>query len=278
MRKSIALLSVLLFMIILFGILNVIFLVYKNYTKDNFANIINQNSEIIFDIKKILKKININSTKDLKIILTSVPFYSKDGNFRGLVKINLLSNRINLNDYLKNNKINFSIDYILDKIFEKYKIADPLFLKSIILDTLDNDNKERNAYSEIKLFDKTFPNGYINKRIFKTILNYYFKKTNDGNVYKIPWNKFFIFLNIHTPIFCEFMDKNLFNLFNENNCKKLEETKIANRLNIISFNKNKTLIISLNIFYILNNQKEKLNLIYDLQNKKVISIESNILY
>jgi len=278
MKKSIALLSVLLFMIILFGILNTIFLIYNNYSKDNFSNIINQNSELISNIKNILKKIDINSTKNLKTILTSVPFSSKDGNFRGIVKINLLSDRINLNEYLKNNKINSSIDYVLDKIFEKYEIADPLFLKSLILDTLDNDNKERNAYSEIKLFDKTFPNGYINKKIFKIILNYYVKKTDDKNVYKIPWNKFFIFLNIHTPIYCEFINKNLFNLFDEDNCKELEKTKIANGLDIISFNKNKTLIIGLNILYMLNNQKEKLNVIYDVHNKKVISIESNPLY
>jgi len=281
MKKSIALFSVLLFMIILFGILNMIFLIYQNSLKDNFANIINQNSELISNVKNILKKIDINSTNELKTILTTFPFSSKDGYFRGIVKINLLSNRINLNEYLKNNKINPSIDYILDKIFEKYEIADPVFLKSLILDTLDKDISERNADSEIKLFDKTFPNGYLNKKILNKLLKYYVNKTGDKNVYKIPWDKFFIFLNGHTPIYCEFMNKKMFNLLEiSTNCKKIGENNLSKSLDIISFDNNnkKTLIIDLNILYVLNNQNENLNIIYDLYKKKVISIESSVLY
>jgi len=278
MKKSIALLSVLFFMIILFGIVNAIFLIYEKYSSNNFSNIINQNSELINNIKSILKKTDINSTDNLKSLLTTIPFSSKNGDFRGIVKINLVSNKINLNEYLQNNKINTSIDYFLDKLFEKYEIADPIFLKSLILDTLDKDNKERTEYSEIKLFNKTFPNGYINKKIFKIILNYYVKKTDDKNVYKIPWNDFFIFLNIHTPIYCKFMNKKFFNIFGENSCKDLEKTKIANTLDIIPFNKNKAIIISLDISYILNNQEENFNIIYDLHKKKVINIESSVLY
>jgi len=277
-KKSIALISVLFFMILLFSIINIIFSVYKNYLNNNFANIINQNSELIKDITDTLKRIDINSSKDLESILTTIPISSKKGDFRGVIKVNLLSNRINLNEYLKNNTINPSIDLILNRIFEKYEISDPIFFKNLILDTLDNDINEREAYSEIKLFDKTFPNGYINKKIFKIILDYYYKKRNDKNIYKIPWNKYFIFLKIDTPIYCKFMNKNLFNLFKNNSCSNLEKTKIAKGLDIIAFNKTKNIIVNLNISYILNNQEEKLNILYNLTKKKVINIESNILY
>jgi len=272
MKKSIALLSVLLFMFLLFGIVSSIFFIYEKYSKDNFANTINQNSELIQNIKEILKKVDINSTEDLKVILTTIPFSSKDRNFRGVVKVSLMSNRINLNEYLKGNQINLFIDYILDRIFEKYEIKDPLFLKSLILDTLDKDIKERNAYSEIKLFDKTFPNGYINKKILNKILKYYDKRRDDKNVYKIPWNKFFIFLRVHTPIYCEFINKEFLNFFNCQSSK-------ANKIDLIyKYNKTKNLIIKLKISYILNNQKENFNIIYNLNTKKVINIESNPLY
>ena len=280
MKKSIALLSVLLFMLLLFGVVASIFSIYQKYSNNNFANIINQNSELISDVKNMLKKVDINSSESLKNILTTIPFSSNNGDFRGIVNVSLISNRINLNEYLKDNKINPAIDYILDKIFEKYEISDSMFLKNLILDTLDSDVNEREAYSEIKFFDKTFPNGYINKKILKKILDYYYKKRDDKSVYKIPWDKYFIFLSIHTPIYCEFVNKNILDVLNVENdvCENLKKSKIANKLDIISFDKNKTLILDLNISYILNNQEEKMNIIYDLNQKKVIDIESYPLY
>jgi len=279
MKKGVALFFTFIFIIIIFAIANEVFKIYKNYSSQNYAQIINQNSIFISNITNILKQIDINSSDDLKSILTSFPLFSRDGDFRGLVKVSIESNKIPINNYLKNNKINKNINNFLNLLFEKYEIIDPLFLKSIILDTLDIDDKERAGYSEIKLEDNYFPNGYINRDILKKIINYYYKKSEDKNVYKIPWDRLFTFFK--TPAYCEFLNKEILNILGfDKNCEEIIEDnkQTLEKLNIISFNKAKPLIVKININYILNKNEENLKIFYDINKKKVIKIENSILY
>ena len=279
MKKGVALFFTFIFIIIIFAIANEVFRVYKNYSTKNYAQIINQNSIFISNITNILKRMDINSSDDLKNVLTSFLLFSKEGDFRGLVKISIESNKISLNNYLKNNKINKNIDNFLDLLFEKYEIADPFLLKSIILDTLDMDNKERLGYSEIKLENNYFPNGDINKDILKKIIDHYYKKSEDKNVYKIPWDKLFTFFK--TPAYCEFLNKEILNILGfEKSCEETMENnkKTLEKLNIISFNRIKPLIVKIDINYVLNKNEENLKIFYDINKKKVIRIENSILY
>ena len=279
MKKGVALFFTFIFIIIIFAIANEVFRIYKNYLAKNYAQIINQNSIFILNIKNILKQIDINSSDDLKNVLTSFPLFSKEGDFRGLVKVSIESNKISINNYLENNKINKNIDNFLDLLFEKYEILDPLLLKSIILDTLDSDNKERVGYSEIKLEDNYFPNSYINKEILKKIINYYYKKSEDKNVYKIPFDKLFTFFK--TPAYCEFLNKEILNILGfDKSCKEIikDNKNVLEKLDIISFNKTRPLILKIDINYVLNKNEENLKIFYDINKKKVVRIENSILY
>jgi len=122
------------FIFVIFVLLNSILLTYKKYFNRNyFFNVINQNSILILDIRKYFSQLDINSSQVLKNLLyRTIPFYSTQEDFKGILTIKMLSNRINLNDLYKNNKINPSISLFLDKLFEKYGILDPLFLKNLL--------------------------------------------------------------------------------------------------------------------------------------------------
>lgn len=281
MRRSIAIFMVLFFIIALFGVVAKLFEIYNSYTSNNFGRVINQNSLLIRDVKNILENVEINSSDQLEEILISFPFSSKDGDFRGVIDINLVSNRININNYLKKKSINRAIDNFLTLLFDKYEINDPIFLKDIFLDTLDKDLEERSGFSEIKLEDSNFVNGYIDKNVLLKIIEYYYKKSEDDNIYKIPWDRLITFYD--TPAYCSFVDKEIMEVLGyEKSCIEIIENpkfkKKLEKLGIISFTKNRPIIISLEIDYILEDSNDRFFVYYDLNKKRIIGIESSPTY
>ena len=283
MKKSIALFIVLSFLIILMTLLSSIFLIYKKYSKSN-ENIYNQTSVMINNIVNSLNNLDINSSEELKKMFTSFPFSSSNGDFRGVITIKPLFNKINLNEYLQNNKINPTIDMFLNNLLETYNVADPLFFKDLILDSLDLDTNERMGYSEIILENKNFKNGSLTFKKFKYLLKYYAEKRDDKSVFHIPWKNLIFFANINTPLVCDFVDKNLTEFLGVENdlCKIVNKSNQVEKklkfLDIIPFAKNIEFWIKINVNYVLRNKNNKFTVIYDINNKKVISIESYPVY
>jgi len=257
MRKSVALFMTLSFLIVAFALIASIIKTYEKITSKNML-FISQNSVIIKNSLNVLKNIEVNSSQELEKIIGTFPISSKDGSFRAFIEIKPI-NSININDFLKNKKIDKNIKRVIEFLAYNYDIKDTLFLEDLILDTIDKDYEERSPYSEIAL-QKKFQNGFIDKKAFNEILNYYISQTNDKNVLKVPWEKFFNFkiTQLYTP------PKEI-ELLNEKN-----ETNF----NIISIEKVKNFFVSIDINYSTQN----INIIYDIKAKKVFDIENNPVY
>jgi len=268
LKKSIALFAVLAFLIVVFALLNSIFKIYENYSKNNYN--FNQTSMLIKNIFDILNNISkdINET-NFKFIFTTIPLSSKDGNFREVIEIKPFFDKINLNEYLQNNKINSAIDMFLNNLLEQYEILDPIYFKDLLLDSLDKDHLERSPDTEKLNINSKI---YTYKQ-FQKIINFYAKKTNDKSIYKIPFKKYIYFYPKNTPIICEIMNKDLYQFLNlENfNCNELiKYKKLVNELDIIPFKKS-------TIFFITISTNE-FNITYDLKQKRIIKLENNPIY
>jgi hypothetical protein len=154
----------------------------------------------------------------------------------------------------------------------------------LILDTLDNDDIERVSNSEIRIKNRFFKNGRIyNFLHFKQILDYYFKYTDDDYIYKIPWKKLIWFGNKKSIIDCNIINRDVakfLGLIFESNleCKTLNEISenkdILKKLSIIPFNKKISYLIDIEINY----SKQKMDIYYDINKKRIENIKSNFLY
>ena len=263
------------------GILGGIFAIYQKFSKDTFYKNISQNSILIKDIKSILDTVSkdINGS-DIKILFHTFPISSKDGDFRALISIEPLFNRVDINE-IKNNKY---IKTYLQNILEYYQVADPLLFENLILDTIDKDKEERVGGSEIVLKEPFFKQGKIyNYSHFKEILDYYYKVMQDNSIYKIPWQKLIFFGDGNSIIDCNLISKDVAKFlgleYSDNiTCKSLEtfeeNKKIMKNLSIIPFNKKISYLIKINLLY----DDENLSFIYDINKKRIENIKNNILY
>ncbi len=225
MKKSIALLTTLIFITFLitiaFFILNI---------KSSSTITLPQDNLIIKSLQKSLPKIEANSSKKLTQYINTYPINYKD--FKALITIELLSDKINLNQYK-----NPVVKKILDKLLYKYQIKDSILFKTLLEENLTKDE-------------------------FDEILKRYYKITKDKNIFLIPWERYFYFLNGRYKVICEF---NQFDI----DCNKTLFAKYKNA---------KHILIKAKVNYILQNQESNLSLIYDLKEKKVIKIEKYPLY
>jgi len=281
MKKSIALLTVLLFIVLLMSLSAVIFKIYDKYSSSSYKYI-TQDTLIIKDVSQILDQ-SLANTDIYDLLTTYPPISSKDGNFIVNVTISPIFNKININNYIENNKTNQTIDDTLNNILDFYEILDPIFFKDLLLDTIDTDTDERSADSEI-ILNEPFQNGLIyNKKHFQKILDYYALQKNDPNIYKIPWDKYIFFGDKNKYILdCNLIDKNLAKFIGLEfkndiiSCNNLEKNKkLIENLNIKPYDKNTTYWVKIDISY---NQTNELNITYDTKSKKVVNIEKHFIY
>jgi len=289
MKKSVVLLIVLGFIVILISISGYIFNIYNKYMNEQ-TTYIAQDSLVIKDIKSILDNHlkDINGSDITNIFTSYPPISNKD--FTLNITIKPIFNRININNYLLHKKIDKNIDDVFTNLLNFYQVDDVTLFKDLILDTIDIDEEERDNESEISLINPLFQNGQIyNKKHFEQILDYYVSKSGDKTVYNIPWDKYIFFgqkgkINM---IDCNLMDANLaqfiglqtnYDIITCKNLETPENKKLLRIFNIKKFSHRDTYWIKVNIKYNKNSLKNNLTMVYDIKSKKVIKIEKNPIY
>jgi hypothetical protein len=265
MRKSIALLSVLLFLTLIISILFTLFKLISKKQEQFFEYQIGENSLIIKNIQSTLKKLDLNSSDAVKLLCNNFPPIStKDGEFIIHLNIKPISGKLDINNYLKDGNISREFDQIFLKIAQNYNIADPMFLKSLILDTLDKDTTERSGYSEISLQNPDFQNGKIyTYDQLKTILDYYYKQTKDSNIYKIPWKKFF-YEGDGEKTFCDFLPLELKKILNITDCNEINSSIILPK-----YRGENSFFVKISASYVMYNKESNLSILYDVKEKKI---------
>ena len=288
MRKAIALLLTLSFVMLILATIATLLTTYHDYRQRSIPEIA-QNSLLIRTATKILKNAtrDINSSHELQTLCTTYPIVSPDGKFTATATVTPLSNRIDINAYYARG-INPYIDRFLGNVLTHYNVEDPQFFKDLIRDTLDEDLSERQSDSEIRLNDPGFANGAIyNHEHFKKILDYYAQKREDRSVYLIPWDRLIYFGNKKNIIDCNMLDEFIVQFIpieykKPLDCETLRQfptnAKVLHAMQIEPYEKGKHFWLEVALHYQKGEHQENLSLIYDLKEDRVIRIVSNPVY
>ena len=185
--------------------------------------------------------------------------------------------------------------------FSNYDIRDKQLLLNIMIDTVDKDDSERGAYSEIAAEDfdfrqeKIYSYNHLNK-----IFEHYYKTSNDANIYKVNrdyWDELFYFGDTNKSkqlLDCNQLDMiPTINLITDNRYPNYEELDFCQEFNetviqdsedlkelkkiykISPFDKNKQYLIQCNIIFNTENFKRNVKFDYNLKTGKVDNIDKN---
>jgi hypothetical protein len=104
----------------------------------------------------------------------------------------LISATLNEKDKKRDEIANTFISFLM-----KHKLKEPSFFLHILQDSIDDDSESRSGLdSEIVEFFPTFRQGNIfNKQHFDQIIDYYFDKSGDAQIYQVPFYDVFSFKN-----------------------------------------------------------------------------------
>jgi len=287
MKKSIALFIVLVFITISSVLIGIIYQKsQKSLSLSDIYQRISQNSIVLKEFENILKNNtkDINSSEDLDaLFITSPLFSSKNGDFVFSFSIQPLSDKINLN-LLKDEKKKEYIEEYIFRLCSDYEVKDIDFFIALLEDTIDMDNEERAANSEIVLENRNFKNGSIESfSHFYKILDYYFKYLHDSNIYKIDWKSFIYFdEDLKSIIDCDRLSlenaKYLGFLKGKDSfsCEELQKNKKYQKLfkvlNIKNFTPKESYLIEANFYYKKDNFEEDFKFRYNIFTKKITKI------
>ena len=274
MKKGIALIITVGFITILGAIIAYVF----SFTQGVFnealkADAKNQRTILHSDIKNMLDTYAkmVETNEDLTNFLLGIPpVYDEKSGLSLYVELEYLSNKININSLA----VNENIVKFLKNIAQSYNILDISFFIALLKDTIDEDDIEKEALSEISREDIRFSNSRIvNKRHFKKILEYYVDVTKDESVLKVPWERLIYFGKTQqTVVDCDRMGKELISVlgFDEESfsgCANLEDQQyqeIAEKYNLKSFSKQNELYLNVKIFYEIEDLKDEIDFIYKI--------------
>lgn len=197
-RKGVVLFVTLMLMLLLLGIVSV-FLSKTKESKDNvtssFAMI--QTNLIMHNLFKYLTSIKFNEETIHYASMTPIPLNLGQSNL--ILKLTSAQKYININSFVQSamNKQNTSVNDRFILLLTKYKVKDPYFFLDLLKDTIDADKESRNSQnSEIQETYPIFRNGLIyNQTHLDKIIDFYFEKTGDMKIYKVPFTEIFGFTN-----------------------------------------------------------------------------------
>ncbi len=154
-------------------------------------------NRLYLDTKQILhvKLHDLNSTEAFALLFAQpISFYEHD--FKMILTLSPLENRLNINHLFKNGKINEEMLSLLEDILNKHRIVDTHYFIDLLLDTLDSDHGERSYKTEIILYHPFFANTTIcSREHFMRIVDYYAQEKNDYGIYDIEWGNYIGFYN-----------------------------------------------------------------------------------
>ena len=181
--------------------------------------------------------------------------------------------------------------------FSDYHLKEPRLLLDICLDTMDEDDSERGAYSEIGAEDFDFTEGKIySYKHLKKIFDRYYKASYDATIYTIKqekWEEAFYFGDTnssHQLLDCtQLKNTPVVNLLTDNRypnyeemdfCKEFNTTEpyfknLKKLYNIKSFDKNRQYLIQCMIIFNSENFNRNVKFDYDLKTGKVDNIDKN---
>lgn len=288
MKKSIALFIVLFFIVVATVVIGFIYKnVQENIGYSKIYETISQNNILLKDIENFLKKYtkNIETKEDLNEIFIQSPLInSKDNRFLFSFNVTTFHDRLNLN-LISDKKSKKYIEKFLLNLLNYYEIQDGDFFIALVEDSIDKDYEERVAESEIIYEDRNFKNYLINSfsRFYK-IIDYYFKKTGDENIYKIPWKEYIYFdEDLNSLIDCNKISKDMaifLELIKEDEnyiCEEILNNKkkkdFIKALKIREFSKNEPYMIIVDFRYKKEDIEEKFRLYFDIKSKEIKKIE-----
>ena len=283
MKKGIALLITIGFIVILTSIITYMFsITEKVFDVASKVDTKNQKAILFSDVKSLLDRYaqDVKNSEDLDtFLLGTPPFFDEKSDLSLQIELKPLSNKININSILIKNKVDENIQNFIQNISATYNILDVSFFISLILDTIDIDDISRQALSEISRENVKFSNSrIINKDHFDIILNYYANTIRDNNILKVPWDELIYFGKTQKSILdCDRMGRELvyilgLNIEDFGGCSDLvseENKKIADNYAMKIFSKESSYFMLVEAIYQLNSTDNKISFIYDMKTKKV---------
>ncbi len=243
---------------------------------------INRFNVLFSDIVAILdKKVKqIKSSLDLDSFLGLYPpIIDPKGSVAMQILIEPQVNKININNLFYKQKVDFVTKAFLQKVFLQYEVSDGDYFIRLLLDTLDYDESERGANSEIVLKNPDFINGKIeNKKHFDKILDYYVLVTKDENIKKVPWDKLIFFgeRDKRYILDCDRMEMELvevlFGMRTSITCKDLKDMGLS-AFNYGSYKKGVDYPLTCKVAFKFGDKIEKVKFDYNLKTHKVSNIE-----
>jgi hypothetical protein len=146
------------------------------------------------DIKVMIQKVKDRKTLYGVLYASPLPLQSEDGRFSLVLSCMPKANGVNINWLQYGNSQIMTLQYnaaakVFDMLMQTYNVENPIRLEEILLESTGGyPSYEREG--ESRLGQK---NGIISYQQFKRILNRYQFETDDENIGRIPWNKYFVF-------------------------------------------------------------------------------------
>ncbi len=287
MKKGVVLLVTMGFVVALIGLIAYLFsLSDRMFDKANQLQARDQSAVLFRDVKELLDSYvkDVKSDENLSVfLLGSPPFYDSKSGLGLEVRVESLSDKININSILLKNKIDKNIKKYIENICETYNVLDPSFFISLILDTIDTDSRAREISSEISLKNTKYSNGSISsKKQFETLLKYYANVAQDENIYKVPWERLIYFGGLEKGMVdCNRISKEMVWVLgldgsNYGGCDDLksdENKKIATKYSLKEFNKEDNYYVLVKIYYQVDELKDRASFFYDMKTHKASNFE-----
>ncbi|SFZ97357.1 hypothetical protein MNB_SV-5-286 [hydrothermal vent metagenome] len=128
------------------------------------------------------------------IYSSPIPISSEDGKFTLIVSCKPLANAVNINWLAYENNASMTAQYnAVEKIFfnlaQEYNMEDAANLETM----LRNEIVSKQKYIQKEKSRLRQKNGIISIEQFKDIVGKYQRASDDKEIYKIPWTKYFVF-------------------------------------------------------------------------------------
>jgi Tfp pilus assembly protein PilV len=146
------------------------------------------------DMKEIISKFKQKKTLYAVLYAAPIPLQSEDGKFSLSVSCKPMANGVNINWLaFSNNQVMIpqynAASKVFDTLVDEYELENPSRLEEMLLEVI----REQSGADPEKQSRLRQKNGIISYQQFMQILSRYQFETDDRNIGKVPWDKYFVF-------------------------------------------------------------------------------------